>query len=220
MDFSTLPLSRLATLRMAADDFLAVDAEMVRRAGSLPQLLAGPEPWASARHYPSGDVYDFSTHAQFYFHTHRQGERGHVHLFLRPKGMPRGVAPQATQVERDAPCHLVAIGFNDNGRPMEIFTTNRWVTAEAWYRGDDVVRLLPYFRFIQPSSHGLGGRWLAAFLAMTAPLVETLIMERDASIASRMQSHPDGDVLEDNDLEITSRREFDLGVWIQGLGVT
>ena len=226
MNFSALPSARLASLRMAAKDFLAVESEMQRRAGSLPQHLAGAEPWPPLRHYPSGDVYDFSSHAQFYFHAHRQGERGHVHLFLRPRGMPKGITPLTLQADLDSPCHLVAIGFHNDGRPSELFTTNRWVTAEAWYNGDDVVRMLPSFRFTQPSSHGLGGRWLAAFLAMTAPLVETLIAERDRAIADWADHHFQvgqanipPEALEDNTLEITSRRDFDLGSWLNGLGV-
>jgi hypothetical protein len=52
------------------------------------------------RHYPAGDVYDPSSHAQYFYHHHPaaegapdEGEHGHFHLFLRAEGMPRGVTP-------------------------------------------------------------------------------------------------------------------------------
>ena len=48
-------------------------------------------------HYPEGDVYDFETHGQYYYHAHpkeeRPGEHGHFHTFLRPDGMPPGIRP-------------------------------------------------------------------------------------------------------------------------------
>ena len=44
-------------------------------------------------HYPAGDVYDWETHSQFYYHSHRPGEHGHFHTYLRPKGMPSSIKP-------------------------------------------------------------------------------------------------------------------------------
>jgi Domain of unknown function (DUF6969) len=65
---------------------------------------AAVETW---RHYPQGDVYDFASHAQYFYHAHPQGERrtpgrseaktpaehGHFHTFLRGRGMPSGASP-------------------------------------------------------------------------------------------------------------------------------
>ncbi len=54
------------------------------------------------RHYPEGEAYDPTTHAQYFYHQHpgsprpRPGERlerGHFHLFLRGEAMPPGVTP-------------------------------------------------------------------------------------------------------------------------------
>jgi hypothetical protein len=220
IDFSALSPARLAELRMAAAVFLDGDMEVRRRAGSVPALLAGGVAPKARRHYPPGDVYDFTSHAQFYFHVHREGEGGHVHLFLRPKGMPSGLVPVTFAADADTPSHLVAIGFGVCGEPTEIFTTNRWVTAEAWYACDAVIRMMPHFRFTQASSHGLAGRWLEALLGLTAPLVEDLLAERDAAIADWTQAHPGTVVYDDPALEITSRRAFDLGVWLDGIGAT
>jgi hypothetical protein len=49
-------------------------------------------------HYPPGDVYDHETHGQYYYHAHAadqrfDGEHGHFHTFVRPRGMPPGIRP-------------------------------------------------------------------------------------------------------------------------------
>src|SRR3546814_14192456 len=55
-------------------------------------------------HYPPGDVYDHETHGQYYYHAHAadqrfDGEHGHFHTFVRPKGMPPGVRPAPPRSE-------------------------------------------------------------------------------------------------------------------------
>src|SRR5260370_23484093 len=50
------------------------------------------------RHYPDGEVFDPTSHAQYFFHAHAPDgrpplERGHFHTFLRAEGMPSGVSP-------------------------------------------------------------------------------------------------------------------------------
>ena len=61
------------------------------------ELLRDYEEFFEWDHYPDGDVYDFETHGQYYYHAHpkeeRPGEHGHFHTFLRPDGMPPGATP-------------------------------------------------------------------------------------------------------------------------------
>src|SRR3546814_8384282 len=101
-------------------------------------------------HYPPGDVYDHETHGQYYYHAHAadqrfDGEHGHFHTFVRPKGMPPGVRPAplpgfaAPADPNDALSHLVAIAMTPGGLPFRLFTVNRWVTGEVWYRAEDVI---------------------------------------------------------------------------------
>ncbi|RFC35478.1 MAG: hypothetical protein DID90_2727554381 [Candidatus Nitrotoga sp. LAW] len=53
--------------------------------------------------------------------------------------MPQGVAPidyPATDpwsLSDEALSHLIAIAMDSYGYPTNLFTVNRWVTAEAWY---------------------------------------------------------------------------------------
>ena len=45
----------------------------------------------------------------------------------------------------DALTHVVAISMDSKGRPLRLFTTNRWVTGETWYRADDVCKVIGRF---------------------------------------------------------------------------
>lgn len=177
---------------------------MTGLAGINPLLVltggAAPEPF---RHYPDGDVYDFATHSQFYCHVHRANEAGHAHLFLRPRGMPAGLTPLHPS-EVDAPCHLIAIGFDRDGRPTELFTTNRWVTDEAWYPAAAVKAMLPHFEILGTGAGGKVGRLLTALVAHHRRLIEDLIDARDRALAD----YPGLDALEARELEILSRADI------------
>ena len=97
------------------------------------EVLKGQGTFYELNHYPEGDVYDSSTHSQYYYHTHRgmAGEHGHFHTFLRARGMPRGVAPVPYDGEEqwpsgdDALSHLIAISMDRYGFPIGLFAVNR-----------------------------------------------------------------------------------------------
>lgn len=178
------------------------------------EILRGQDTFYEWDHYPKGDVYDWETHAQYYYHAHpaeeRGGEHGHFHCFLRPKGMPPGVAPAALpdavapDDPNDALSHLVAISMDRAGLPIRLFTTNRWVTGETWYVGSDVVRLLDRFRMDLAYPSWPVNIWITAMVQLFRPQIETLIERRDAVIAEWQQRHPGVDAFEDRALEVTS----------------
>lgn len=212
LDPSHLSPGDLAAMAEAGEDLAAIEAGM-RAVGTSPRaLLVGegePEPY---RHYPAGDVYDFASHSQFYFHCHREGEHGHAHLFLRPMGMPAGCRPQVQVGGADSPCHLIAVGFGHAGFATELFTTNRWVTGESWYDGDTVARMLPNFHVDGAGGGGRVGRWLTALVALYRPLVVSLVRERDRTVAA-WTAEQGGDALNDDRLEITSHAAIDPAMW-------
>ena len=203
------PGSDPAALAAAAADLGRAAAEIRLLAGSPLNLLTGGERPAAFRHYPEGDVYDRGCHAQYYFHTHREAEAGHVHLFLRAGGMPAGLAPPAPAADPDPPCHLVAVGLGGDGWPDRLFTTNRWVTGEVWCPAPAVAAMLPGFR---PRG---GGRlaplslFLSSLMVLAGPLVAGLVAERDAAVAAWAAGHG-GDPLEDERLEVPSQAPLDL----------
>lgn len=163
-------------------------------------------------HYPADDVYDRESHAQYYYHAHRSetGEHGHFHCFLRPKGMPPDVTPldyPATDPwpqGDEALSHLVAIAMDGYGFPIGLFTVNRWVTAEAWYPADQVIRMLDHFVIDHAFPSWPVNRWISALFVLYRPHIEALIRQRDMTIWDRARANPDTDIFEDRSLEVTS----------------
>lgn len=196
----------------------------------------GPMPAVEWQHYPQGEVYDPASHVQYFFHAHpmaldRRGEgsseAGHFHLFLRGEGMPPGIAPlvlpevavangpappQSAPLKRgarDELCHLVALSLDARGEPLRLFTTNRWVTGETWYRADDVIRMLVRFTPCGDYPSALLNRWLGALVCLFEPEIAVLLRRRDKAIAER-RWRKSTDPLEDATLEVTSSCEIDV----------
>ncbi len=179
-------------------------------------------------HYPPGDVYDHETHGQFYYHAHApeqrfEGEHGHFHTFVRPKGMPPGIKPAkiagyvAPKDPNDALSHLIAISMTPAGLPFRIFTVNRWVTGEIWYSAEDVSVLLDYFKIDHAQPSWPVNRWITGMVQLYKPQIIDLVEARDRKIAQWQQLYADRDVFEDRDLEVTSYLDIDLDRQIQAV---
>jgi hypothetical protein len=157
-------------------------------------------------HYPEADVWDPETHAQWFFHAHEEGggfpgEVGHFHTFLGQAGMRPGTMPlvlpemalagspiadpaaaagtHRSRRDRGVFSHLIGISIDAAGIPLGLFTTNRWVTGETWYRGADVVRMLDRFDFTGAGPHPLIDAWLTALFRLLRQDLIALIEERD-----------------------------------------
>lgn len=171
------------------------------------------ETFTELEHYPADDVFDADSHAQYYYHAHRGdvGEHGHFHCFLRPKGMPSGVAPIAHTGTEPWPqgdqalSHLVAIAMDVYGYPTALFTTNRWVTAEAWYPAEQVGRMVERFVIDHAFPSWPVNRWISAMMVLYRPHIESLLQQRDATVEAWARSHPGADVFEDRALDVTSQ---------------
>ena len=92
------------------------------------------------------------------------------------------------------------------GEPIGLFTTNRWVTGESWFRAADVEDLLERFRIDHAWPSWPLNRWLSAILVLFRPTIRTLLRERDAAVEAWRARHPERDAFEDRELEITSQR--------------
>jgi Domain of unknown function (DUF6969) len=208
-------------------------AELAQRGSNVVREAIAPAATIAAwRHYPEGEVYDPASHAQYFYHRHSagrqaQGEHGHFHLFLRAEGIPPGitplllpeiavanvvVAPQAPPLKRgvrDEVCHLAAIAVDPRGEPTRLFTTNRWVTGETWYRAEDVIRLLDHFTIAAERPPIVLNRWLIAMVRLFRPQLAGLLQARDETVMAwrrRRRVH----VFDDTRLEITSSLDIDL----------
>jgi hypothetical protein len=177
------------------------------------QCLANQGTFYELDHYPKGDVYDSETHSQFYYHAHRAdtGEHGHFHTFLRAAGMPQTIQPvpytgTAKRPEgKDALTHFVAISMDRPGNPIGLFTTNRWVTDETFYKAEDVISLLDRFNMDLSYPCLATNRTLTALFRLFRPQIEALLRERDNAMARWAASKPDADIYEDREVEVLSQ---------------
>ena len=184
------------------------------------ELLRDYEEFFEWDHYPDGDVYDFETHGQYYYHAHpkeeRPGEHGHFHTFLRPDGMPPGATPAVVEDfampddPDDALSHLAAISMDPKGFPIKLFTTNRWVTGEVWYEARDVCRFLHRFEIDLAHPSWIVNVWVTNMVTLFRPQIRELIYQRDIAVRRRKEAFPDRNVFEDREFEVVTEGDVDL----------
>ncbi len=162
-------------------------------------------------HYPKGDIYDEEFSSQYYYHAHRedQDEHGHFHTFARAGAIPEGVQPVAYDGDEPWPTgdealsHIISISMSPPGFPLGLFATNRWVTAEAWYRAADVIDMVDRFRIDHANPSWPTNRWITAMMCLFKPQIAALLEHRDLVLEAWVRDHPGVDVYEDRELEIT-----------------
>jgi hypothetical protein len=216
VDFTALPHEDLEAMAEAGREVLNIHRILSKTGDNVVgELLRGHETFYEWDHYPKGDVYDGETHSQYYYHAHPFAERfeeehGHFHTFLRPKGMPPGVRPadvpgaEMPKDPNDALSHLIAIAMDKTGIPFRLFSVNRWVTGEVWYTASDVAVLLDYFKIDHAQPSWPVNRWITAMIRLFKPQIVELLEARDRMVEAWRDSHPEEDVYEDRDLEVTS----------------
>ena len=229
VDVAALPRDEVARMAEAGAEILEVRRILARTGDNVvAEILRNQGTFYEWDHYPSGDVYDHGSHAQFYYHAHPvdqrfDGEHGHFHTFLRPKGMPPGVKPapipDAPMPEdpNDALSHLIAISMDGDGEPFRLFTVNRWVTGEVWYAAEDVCRLLDRFRIDHAQPSWPTNRWITAMMTLFKPQIRELVTARDRCVAAWQSDRPDGDSYEDRDLEVTSYVDISIDRQLEAL---
>lgn len=220
-DFKALPRELLERMEAAGAEVLECHRVLRKTNDNIVgEVLRHEGTFYQWQHYPKGDVFDGESNAQYYYHAHPAGERkpehGHFHTFLRPKGMPRGIKP-ADVPHKDAPkgandklSHLIAISMDRPGFPVRLFSTNRWVTGEVWYSAKDVCAMLDRFVIDHTRPSWPTNRWITAMVQLFRPQIESLLYARDEAVESWQARHPDGDVFEDRELEVTSDLEISV----------
>ena len=216
------PLSQLPKpepLEMRAAGHCVLDCERVLSDGganTVTEMLSESGEFYQWDHYPKGDIYCTDSHAQYYYHAHPPevrdntwgDEHGHYHTFLRPPGFPLDLAHHAIVTEK--PVHLVAVSMGFDGRAGKLFTTNRWVTDEAWFDAGTVSRLLDHFHIGHETPSRLANVWLNNLLILFRPTIRTLLHARDEVLAKHAPVSVDTHVFEDRNLEVTSIIDIDV----------
>jgi hypothetical protein len=178
-------------------------------------------------HYPKGDRIDHTTGAQYFYHCHRENyesnEHGHVHCFLSYKQIPKRIKPADLpdwDKYIDNPMtHLVAIGMNQFGQPIRLFTVNRWVTSEIWYDAEHVSGFIkrykmtlsddPYWQILD--------KWVEGMLHLFAPQINWLHQERDRKIEAYKKDGQSVYPYNDYNFEDLSEISIDLNQQVQWL---
>jgi hypothetical protein len=229
IDLSGLDRARLEEMAEAGQEVLNVHRVLAKTGDNVVgEVLRGQGTFYEWDHYPKGDVYDRETHGQYYYHAHAvdqrfEGEHGHFHTFMRPKGMPEGVAPaqvpgyQPPKDPNDALSHIIAISMDKHGLPFRLFTVNRWVTGEVWYEAEDVIRMLDHFEIDHARPSWPVNRWVSAMVRLYRPQIEELVRKRDVTVAEWQAAHPDRDVYEDRELEVTSFVDVSIDTQVQAV---
>ncbi len=220
-ELNGLPRDELETMLAAGEDIVEC-YRVLRKTGDniVGEVLRGQGKFYQWDHYPKGDVYDHETHGQYFYHAHptelRGGEHGHFHTFLRAKGMPEDAKPAPYDGETewpkgdDALSHLIGISMERKGYPIALFTANRWVTGETWYPARHVRAMVDRFVIDHAQPSWPVNRWISAMLRLFRPQIRELVTERDVAMEAWRKRHPDRDVFEDRELEITSRQPISV----------
>ena len=230
IEFGSLSRDELEHMAEAGQEIVEVHRILAKTGDNIVgELLRGHETFFEWDHYPPGDVYDRETHGQFYYHAHPPAQRfddehGHFHTFLRPKGMPPGLKPadvpgaEPPKDPNDALSHLIAIAMDGKGFPFRLFSVNRWVTGETWYSAADVAVMLDYFKIDHARPSWPVNRWITAMVRLFKPQILELIEVRDRSVADWAERHPDLDVYEDRNLEVTSFVDISIERQVRAVG--
>lgn len=174
------------SLQGARDSVMAF-AEATEKSGSLLQSWIGGREVVEFEHYPPDDIVDHRHGSQFYYHSHRDGDRehGHLHLFWHATvtGRRRHLRPGRSRWVRTAPTHLMSISLDARGLPVGLFTVNRWVTDGHWFDAQTTLAMLDRFNLREIKGHEHSCRWLMGFVRFYRPLIETLLVKRDQRLA-------------------------------------
>ena len=61
-------------------------------------------------------------------------------------------------------------------------------------------------------------RWVSGMMVLYRPQIEDLIRQRDRTVAQWLEQHPDGDVYEDRNLEVTSTEDITVVEQMRAIG--
>ncbi|CDO60420.1 hypothetical protein BN1012_Phect2207 [Candidatus Phaeomarinobacter ectocarpi] len=146
-------------------------------------------PFESWTHYPPGDARDSRSGVQIYYHGHRAGhEHGHFHIFLKAGDTASDVKSisaadeDATTLEADDLFHVIAITMDATGLPIELFTTNRWVTDEAMVTAKSILPLLDRLTCTDAFDAPLANQWFSHLFGLFRDDIAQLLVARDDAL--------------------------------------
>ncbi|MCB1117077.1 MAG: hypothetical protein KDK50_00695 [Chlamydiia bacterium] len=112
---------------------------------------------------PESNIFDPTSGALYFYHSHRENEQGHFHTFL-------------SDADQSVHHHLIALAIDASGKPVALFTTNDWVTGEEMLPHSKLIERIDNFVFLDDNATS---HYLQTLLKMLAPQVQELLKARD-----------------------------------------
>lgn len=230
VNFERLPNDRLELMAEAGAEIVEIYRLLAKtQSNVVGELLRTSGTFYEWDHFPKGDCLDRETQSQYYYHAHRadqrfENEHGHFHTFMRPKGMPAHIKPakvpnfKPPKGDNDGLCHLITISMDKQGFPWRLFTVNRWVTGEIWYKCNDVIELVDLFNIDHTWPSWPTNRWMTALLRLFQPQIAALLTHRDRVVADWTERFPEKDTFEDRELEICSYVDISVEDQVRAVG--
>lgn len=107
-----------------------------------------------------------------------------------------------------------AISLDARGLPVGLFTVNQWVTVGHWFDAATTLSLADRFALDAVEGHAASCRWLTNFLRLYRPLIEAILLKRDARLPRRASLE---DALADHRLEVLSLQSIDWAADLDAL---
>lgn len=188
--------------RQAAMDLIACLQTFAAQNTNAVLSILGDAPFVANKHYPAGDLVFGAGRWRAYYHAHDMPGasdsrmHGHFHIFARPD-------------EETGFAHVIGLAVDAQGQPLKWFTTNHWVTGEAWRPGHHLAAQMPPR---EPDDAHPAALWLSTMLRFSAPGFAALLTARDAALAEHCGQTGQGEeaARADRTLYVLSERDIDL----------
>ena len=196
-ELPTITATERARLLTHAEIMLRAEKQMLSRDGQhiLHYTLQNNLNHTKKTHYPRGDRIDKKTGSQYFYHCHRenytQEEHGHFHCFMRYPNIPKHIKPTPLpdwdKHINNPMTHLVAIAMSRYGKPIRLFTVNRWVSSEIWYDAEHTPQLLSQFKMTLTDSPywQVLDQWIETLMHVFSPQITWLQRARDVYIKQK-----------------------------------
>ena len=189
----------------AASQLIAVQSGYAARGITLGQAaLCGARDFVEWVHYPAHDCADSSSGFEFYYHAHSRDEmlpeeHGHFHVFERDASEP------------DRFFHVIGISLDFRGLPINLFTTNAWVTGETMAPAPKVAMAARHFSVSTRGRIAPIARWVTALIRLYAMEIAELAHQRDQELARLARSGlSKKEILQDRRVRVLSQRRIHL----------
>ena len=161
--------------------------------------LQGVETITPYQRYPQQPYYFGAGHWRAFYHCHEssitdQREHGHFHFFTRAH-------------EQQDWAHVIALGVDHQGLPINLFTTNLWVTDGEWFAAGQLNQQLQHLMMANDNS--LPERWFKYMLLLYAQPIADLLQARDIEL-KRLCPRESDHCLIDRSIYYLSMQDIDI----------